>query len=523
MVWDAAAHWIVERLVAEGALPSVRRLMDRGVRAAARPPAPNCQTPPSLATLFTGSGPERHGITGYRVPVPAGPIGESRSGFDRAALLAEPVWETAGRAGLRTAAVHVPWVLDGGAAPVWLDGAVEAYSRRTARHGVHELAGDRIEFEIGAARLQAVADGPLVRVSGDCGQVEVARDWVPLRLPGGSGVWLCQAEQAGRRTLMHTGAWVPRTAGRNRPLTKALDGAPVFAGEGLGSLYRRGALGPRLAEGGDGSSEDLFLSSVGCVHRSFAAATEVVLAGHEAELVVLYLPTTDDVGHELLGWCDPRSAAHRPDIAPAVWARLTDCYRWADALLGRVLDRAESGDTVLLSADHGMAGAAWTLHPNTVLASAGLAAVTEGRLDPHRSAVLYHPANNGSLWVNDDSRAAGRVPGGECAGLLRRAEAALRSAAGTLLAGLTTAEDGRSAQLLFAPDCLPSAELSPDGRAIRPAAKTGAHMTNQGDDRLHAVLVAAGPGLSAGDDLGVLDNTWPAQLVLHQLAGPNRL
>jgi hypothetical protein len=52
---------------------------------------------------------------------------------------------------------------------------------------------------------------------------------------------------------------------------------------------------------------------------------------------------------------------------------------------------------------------------------------------------------------------------------------------------------------------------------VSPAAKPGAHITNAGDDRLHAVFAAAGPGLARGEDLGVIDNTWPAELVLEHL------
>jgi hypothetical protein len=500
MVWDAAAHWITGRLLAEGALPSLSRLRTGGITAAARPPAPNCQTPPSLATLFTG------------------PLGDSRSGFGYAELGAEPVWETIGRRGLRTAAVHVPWVLDAPSAPGWLDGAIEAYSRRLCRAAADDITGGAFETRVGPHRLRAVPEGPRITVRSDCDRVTVAGSWVPLRLPGGSGLWLRQAEPDGHRTLLRTGAWSPRVAGRNGALTTALARVPAFAGEGLGSLYRTARLGQRLADGGDGSAEDLFLSSLRCVHDHFASAAAATLAGHDADLVVIYLPVTDDACHELLGWCDPRSQCHRPDIAAAVWRRLRTCFTWSDEVLGRVLDRAGPGDTVVVSADHGMAGVSRTLYPNAALVRAGLAAASGGRLDPGRSTVLYHTANNGSLWVNDEARSGGWVPAAECQEFLARADAVIRAEAqGLLLPGMILADDGRSAQLLFDPDCQPSADLPADGRAVAAAVKTGSHVTNQGDDRLLAVLAAAGPGLPAGRDLGMLDNAWPPELVLDHV------
>ncbi|WP_055480127.1 alkaline phosphatase family protein [Sphaerimonospora mesophila] len=527
MVWDAAAPWIVDRLDAEGQLPAVRRLRTAGVFAAARPPAPNCQTPPSLATLFTGTWPDEHGVTGFRVPSATGRLGDSVSGFARSACRRPAVWETAGRSGLRTTAVHVPWVADTvtdtGTVPEWLDAATEAYSRRLARHGAHELGVAPLTFPVAHHELVAVADGPGVRVRGRHGEAHVTDVWTPLMLDADTGIWLRQAQLRDRRLLLHTGAWSPRTVGHDMSVVAALREAPPFAGEALGSCYRAGTFGSRLVDGGDGSAEDLFLSSVRLVGRGFGAAIERALAHHSSDLVVLYLPTTDDVGHELLGWCDERSAAYRPDEAPEVWRRIARCYRQADGLLGRVLNRAGENDTVVLCADHGMAGTAWTLHPNQLLLDAGLAVTdTAGRLDPERSAAYYHPVNNGSLWINGSAGRRGPPSREETDAIAATVRGLLTAVCtpGTdrpLVQRLLPSPDGRRMDLLFDADCLPSADLSGGASPVHGAAKPGAHVTNGGDDRLHALFAAAGPGLPGGSDLGVIDNTWPAELVLQQL------
>ncbi|KPI03545.1 type I phosphodiesterase/nucleotide pyrophosphatase [Actinobacteria bacterium OK074] len=524
LVWDAAAHWIVDRLDAEGQLPAVRRLRASGVSAAARPPAPNCQTPPSLATLFTGTWPAEHGVTGFRIPSPTGQFADSVSGFAPEVCRSPAVWETAGRAGLHTTAVHVPWIADtttdSGAVPDWLDAATEAYSRPLARHGVHQLAEEPVTFAIGPHELTAhpeTANG--VRVRGRYGEAHVTDTWTPLPLDETTGVHLRRARVQNRTLLLHTGAWTPRTVGHDNTLTAALKAAPPFVGESLGSRYRAGDFGPRLVDGGDGTAEDLLMSSNDLVGRNFTAAATRALAHHRSDLVVMYLPTTDDIGHELLGWCDEFSAAHRPDDAPEVWRRIARCYRQADALLGRVLDRADAQDTVVLGADHGMAGTAWTFCPNEPLRAAGLAVTdSAGLLDPGRSAAYYHPVNNGSVWLNDRAR-DGTSPTYDTAEAVRRLFAEVR-VPGTnrpLVREIRAAADGRHLDLLLDADCLPSAELPADGRPLRPAAKPGGHVTNGGDDRLHAVFAAAGPGLPRGSDLGVIDNTWPAELVLRQL------
>ncbi|MGW7051078.1 alkaline phosphatase family protein [Streptomyces sp. NPDC054887] len=533
VVWDAGAHWVVDRLEREGALPSVSRMRRRGTFASARPAHPNCQTPPSLATLFTGTWPSEHRVTGYTVPGAGEGLASHVSGFAPGFPAAEPVWETLSEHDLTSALVHVPWVFDHeDRVGPHIDGAVEAYSRRSTRHGVQvvEAGTGRQDWQIGAFRTEVEVGDDQVRVGvGADGVLLVpGGDWRPLRLDAEQGTWVRCVPVGGRLLLVHTGVWRPRVAGRNRGSLRRLTECPPFAGEGVGPLYRKGVFGPRLAEGGDGGAEEVFLSSVRCVARSFAAATDAVLETHDADLVVVYLPMTDDVGHELLGWCDERSGAYRADIAETVWSYVRRCYEWSDAVLGRVLDRAGAEDTVVLGADHGMVGSTHLVHLNDALVRAGLARTRPGgELDAERSEVFYHPANNGSLWA-----------GPAAAGDPVRARTAMARAFAALSA-LTDPDTGRPvvsgfldrdglhpadldadptlAYVALTDDYQPTAELLGEGAVVRRVPKTGAHVVYTGDSRLHAVHAALGPGIEAGQEAGVIDNTWPAALVLGRL------
>ncbi|WP_338898168.1 DUF6001 family protein [Streptomyces sp. TG1A-60] len=541
VVWDAGAHWVVDRLEREGALPAVTRIRERGVFGAARPARPNCQTPPSLATLFTGTWPAEHQVTGFTVPGAGQGVASQVSGFAPGFPATPPVWEAMSENDLTSALVHVPWVFgaDGRVGP-HVDGAVEAYSGRRTRHALHMLEpGAGLQhWDIGAYRVDAAVerspDGS-ERVRVDAGEhllLSPDGGWQPFGLDRYHGTWMRCVRVAERLMLVHTGVWRARTAGRNPKMLHRLAQCPPFAGEGVGPLYRRAAFGPRLAEGGDGSAEEVFLSSVECVARSFGAATDAVLETHDADLVVVYLPMTDDVGHEFLGWCDERSAAYRPDMSARVWSYIRRCYTWSDAILGRVLDRAGAEDTVVLGADHGMVGSTHLVYLNDQLVRAGLAARdADGALDPAGSQVFYHPANNGSLWVAegaaDDPVRVRQV--------MSRARAVLSSitdpetgrpvVAGFLdrdgepLAGAQA--DAGVAYVALADDYQPSAQLLGEGPTVRRVAKTGAHVVNTGDSRLHAVHAAVGPGIGSGTAAGSVDNTLPAALVLGQLGlGP---
>ncbi|MGL4175031.1 MAG: DUF6001 family protein [Dermatophilaceae bacterium] len=516
VVWDAAAYWVVDRLERQGVLPAVSRMRERGQFAAARPAHPNCQTPPSLATLFTGTWPAEHGVTGYTVPG-AGPggLGSHVSGFDSRFPAVPPVWETLGARG---AYVHVPWVFDGAdAVGPDVDAAVEAYSRRTVRHAVTELEpGPARTWLIGPhpTTVEVAVDG--VRVSAQT-EVLLTTDgrWQALWLTTERiGTWVACIRNGDQLLLVHSGVWRPRYGGADPAVTDRLRTCLPFAGEGVGPLYRAGRFGDRLADGGDGSAEEFFLASVECVARSFGAAADAALARHQSDLVVVYLPMTDDVGHEMLGFCDERSAAYRPEIADQVWSLVGRCYRWSDEILGRVLDAAGPADSVLLGADHGMVGSAYLVHLNDQLALAGLARTGEdGEVDPDRSAAFYHPANNGALYVAQD-------------GLMPRAKAALRELPvpmrflepdGRPLAD-DQAGDPRVTFVALHDDYQPTAGMAGTPPYVRPLRKVGAHVVWTGSDRLHAVHAAVGPDIVAGSPPGVIDNTAPARLITRQVA-----
>jgi hypothetical protein len=549
VVWDSAAQWIVDRLDREGALPAVRRLRATGITAAARPPSPNCQTPPSLATLFTGTWSHQHAITGFTVPGgPEDPVECHRSGFGPRLPAQPPVWRRAQALGLRTTFVHTPWVFDAdGAVDPGVVAAVEAYSTRICESGILPLAGSPSqEWPAGdeAVDVSATATGVRLVTGTGTHDLHPARGWAPVRLTGTAGFWARYLDLPSGPAVVRTGTWAPRAAGEDTQLVRGLADAEVFAGEGLKSLYRSGRLGPRLADGGDGGAERVFVSSLDCVARSFGAAADVVLPRHRSDLVVIYLPLTDDVGHELVGWCDTASAMYRPDVADAVWGHVRHCYARVDAILSRVLDHAHDGDTVILGADHGIVGSAYLVALNMPLIKAGLAvAAPGGGLDARRSSVIYHPANNGALRVNHDGLPGGLVPRARAGETLRAAMAALLTIAPPTATGsahtagappgrpvVTGFMDAAGRQLppsrvgatddvayvVLHDDYQPTAEVD-GGPAVRPMAKSAAHVVNTGTDRLHATFAAVGPGLPAGVDLGVVDNTFGAGLVSRLL------
>lgn len=79
---------------AEGKLPNIRRMMERGSYGFAKPVFPS-HTPANFASLFTGSYPEVHGVNDGPMHTEGNPLGQvSITGFSSAAKKVEPIWVT---------------------------------------------------------------------------------------------------------------------------------------------------------------------------------------------------------------------------------------------------------------------------------------------------------------------------------------------------------------------------------------------------------------------------------------------
>lgn len=430
VIWDGASFDVVQQLLGSGDLPALAALSGGRVLPL-EPLSPNCQTPPSLASLFTGAGVLEHGVTGFRTPVP-GPgasFVDVRSGFEDAALRRPLLWDGLAADGGRPGLSHVPWT----AGPAGGKIALDAYDRQLAKPQLVELgtgdaldlAGRRVVARLrdGAYELSAEATGASVTVA-PSRRLRFAAD--SLRLGPGLAIRVAVLERSGTRFLVHGGLWEMRA--RPAALQPAVDAAVgAFVGKTLGDAYRSGALGPRAVDGGDGSAEDGLLESARLQMDCFTGCAEVLLrSGLASELVIAYMPSLDELQHELFRWCRPRPEGERQ---PRAWELLRRAYALVDQHLARLLLRVGQGATVLVCSDHGAAVLRRDYRPNETLAKAGLLRfVGEGRIDVPSSQVAYHPAANGSVWVNAVDRAGGIVPQESRSAVVVAAEAALRAA-----------------------------------------------------------------------------------------------
>jgi Type I phosphodiesterase / nucleotide pyrophosphatase len=486
VIWDGASFDVVRRLMDAGELPTLARVSGGRVAPLA-PLAPVCQTPPSLASLFTGGTIADHRVSGFRVP--GASLVDSTSGFDPSLVRLPLLWDELGASGMRPGLCHVPWT----AGPAGRKVVIHAYEHQLAKPELVELAGG-VTLELAGrsvdvrvatgGRFEARCEETGSRVALDpSAELRFGPD--PLRLGPGLAIRLAVLATAHGHVLVHTGLWEQRS--RPEDLRESLG---AFVGKALGDAYHTGKLGPP----GGGAAEDALLGIARLQIESFTRSFEALLgSGLPDGLVICYLPTLDELQHELFRWHGEESGRGKV---------LRRAYGMADEHLARLLVHLEPGARVVVSSDHGASVLRRTYHANETLARAGLLRYDErGGIDVASSRAAYHPAANGTVRV-----ASSDEP------VVDAAEAALRAARDPAtgrppidVRRVPPAERDLLGDLFVSPrtgyEC--TWRPGPGGADFADSPKGGTHTAPTGESTLRGMLATT--AAEAGDGMTLMD------------------
>ncbi|HDZ45063.1 MAG TPA: hypothetical protein ENH80_14115, partial [Phycisphaerae bacterium] len=98
---DALVPQLVERFIAEGRMPNIAKLIERGVQANAMPVLPT-HTPVNWTTIGTGAWPGTHGITGFSMKDRTRELTNWALGSDTTQVTAEFLWQAAEKVGKKS-------------------------------------------------------------------------------------------------------------------------------------------------------------------------------------------------------------------------------------------------------------------------------------------------------------------------------------------------------------------------------------------------------------------------------------
>ena len=396
--WDGARAGMMYDWIADGALPHFAALAAQGVRAEYARSIDPSLTAAAHNSIATGSYPARTGIVSNSFHNPADAFYWYRRGFDEVLDQAEPVWKTASKAGLTTAALFFPGgspTLPGQTADYTIGyGIRDAYSLQVtatlslpAEAWQGDLPASYSEPYEGSFKITDVSpvylylvdstddsaanydtvilstersvtvDSPRLK-SGEWGQLVL----MPASMAGADFLIQEIAQDTTPRHIKLFYSNVYHNTAKPHTFLKELN-------EKFG-FFPAGADSYALEDGWITPEDDLYLLERQA--RWIAEVTAWVRTTYMPDLIFAWEDPLDAAGHSFL-MKDPRQLNYSPETAEQYAGYMRRVAQIADEALGIMLEGVDLNDTtVMLVADHGMAPLHTIVYVNTILEQAGL-------------------------------------------------------------------------------------------------------------------------------------------------------
>jgi predicted AlkP superfamily pyrophosphatase or phosphodiesterase len=562
IVWDGAADWVVDEMLAHGELPNVARLAANGVHAKAVIPGWPSKTAVGHAAIFTGTWADVNGVANNAVgllPRSEHDLSESRSGFNGNSLIAEPIWVTAAKAGWKVVACSAatsfppdPFVAQikaAGANPAnfmefsgfettWAPGKMIPMPKPSAayleaRTDV-DVAGTTFHIRVFDDPKDRVKGYDSVAIAPGDGKEQILKPKVANETAAGwSQPYLLQKD--GGAANLYFRLWSLAPDGSKMELYQRKVSA-IFGTEKPETIkqyveayggfhddeffaYQSGLLGKPIYQGGDGEPEkrlvELVSQDCGFLKKSFAYAWKT----WQPDVLLHYTPMTDSAGHTWMGGIDPDMKAD-PLMADKLWTIYKSIYRLQDDWLGFILDTVGKDTVVALMSDHGMAGSRATLYVNKILEDAGLCVFdAKGQVDWSKSRAAVPAWSDFFVVVNTKDHKGGVVAPEDrdsVCGAVQQALLAARDDADRSVITMAVRPEEAAGLGIGGPtggdvyfDTLVG--LYPSGRQssvllapVNSPIGNGVHGFFPYRRRMNAIFYAAGPGLPKGVELPVI-------------------
>jgi len=416
----------------EGKLPTLQKLMERGVFCPnTLVPYPTI-TPPNWTTIATGAWPMTHGITDYDVFIPGRELDDCHNGYNSDEVLAQPLWNALEEAGKRCIIANYPttwpttlkngyqiggcglaltdWRVDlpiaaGNYGSLTLDFLITTEMYPFADEVTFKKASGWAGVELSPAALEAEVTLQPRRTRW---QMQPVKFSVALDKSAGSSAYdtviVAKAKtKEGVYCTLRQGQWsqslsdtFPTEAGPKKALFrfKVLELSPE------GQVFKMYSPGLNAIEGWGfpAGIEDEFarecrglptgktgwealvyewidrqtLAEITLFQHEFLADASYWLLTHKPwDFYITHIHPVDWIYHTWGQELDPRTAEDKSQIEP--WTELElEIYRQSDWAVGRLLEAADENTLVVVVSDHGAKVAGARFKVNDLLVKAGL-------------------------------------------------------------------------------------------------------------------------------------------------------
>jgi len=369
------------------------------------PLSPNCQTPPSLFSIFSGTSALTHRLLGFDNPtLSADNILDYKKGFEVWPNHIPLIWDEYLDAEFNVCLSHIPFVKDDLELRPCLT-YVNGFNKRVLNPLVSPIdekaliAIGKLNFEctlLSTAKIELK-----IKFNGNVllKKEQELNVFFEVKIPTQLHTYLGFFEVEGLIKLIFLGSWDTESSEINHQTGNA---AP-FIGSSLSEFYRDGQLGKTLKEGGDGFAEIILQKSCRLLMKRFDEDFLTLVKKGNSQLIIGYQPAFDLFFHDVIGYLDLQMSYYTIKHEQFILNLLYDMMVDLDMLMNdfRIIGGKQAH--LIVSSDHGMKPIDRIIHLNAFLKDMGLIKTNANyKIDPINSICIYHVAETGLLCFNND-------------------------------------------------------------------------------------------------------------------------
>ena len=394
IVIDGLSHKLARRCIETGIFPSLAKIAREGYVGALDPPKPNCQTPPALLSLFSGTDSTEHGVWGFKMPDYGSDVTKSTSGFERP-IHVSSLWQELETRGYGYTLINAAfrqdpaWSISSKGADLLFDGyryqkkswEFLPVSRKEKKHCLHGIEVKVIKE--GEHLIVKKTGRLLARIElGQVASIQLSKSL--------SGAFFYLEKDHFMFFPYHP----PRIRLTDAfPRDKIRVPGNLFDGNIFRFLRRFNVKNERCRISIESQMKmaQLLMHQIGDLAVSAYATLP-------SRLFIVYFSPLDDICHAYMDLIEddwPTGPAH---------ALIKHCVSTIDTYLDKLLKSVSDDTLVVVTSDHGHMPHRRKLFINELLSARGLIRQKKGKLDFSKACLYYHPADCGQVIFNPSVR-----------------------------------------------------------------------------------------------------------------------
>lgn len=409
---DGLPFWLVERYQNRSSkLPQLSALFQKRRVAELHPVFPNCQTPPSLATLFSGSLPKQHGITGFDLPdLHSDTPTESKPAFRFPLQNVSFIWDHYANHGQTIRLCQIPFVDKqriskhtqvasyGFTDPLFLP-TVQVLNEISTKIHLEKMNRVVIIEEISPAIYRIMVETDTHEIVDQI--LLKSEQWSAIRLTSSVKTIVSIYNINYQNCFIGLGAWNVNVFGQKAEDFRQHHKQFPFLASGLSKLYQAGKLGQTLHNAGNGKAERIFFQSIKCLSQRYLEELLFSLECQDSDLTLVYQPALDLLFHQLIGFLDESMTYFSIEAQQIVDSIIEQTLIFVDQWIGVIQGKVPSNSIAIISSDHGMSTIDTIIYPNQILLEEGWLSIDKnGKINAFESLCFFHPAETGVLCFN---------------------------------------------------------------------------------------------------------------------------